>query len=147
MVDLALREAGISNRLLERLAATLKQVFRHLLELRARQRLVEVQGPARGGGDERQVDLRLLHLRELNLRLLCSFLQALRGHAVLREVNTVCCLELRNKPVDDLLVPVVTAEVGIAVRALHLEHAVTDLEHAHVEGAASEVKHEHGLFF
>ena len=43
------------------------------------------------------------------------------------------------------LVPVVTTEVGVARGRLHLEHAVSDLEHRHVEGAASEVEHENGL--
>ena len=54
-------------------------------------------------------------------------------------------LELLDEPVDDPLVPVVATEVGVAVGALHLEHAVADLEHRHVEGAAAEVEHEDRL--
>ena len=50
-----------------------------------------------------------------------------------------------DQPVDDLLVPVVAAEVGVAVGGLDLEHAVADLEHRHVERAAAEVEHEDRL--
>ena len=102
-------------------------------------------GPSGRGGDERQVDLGLLDLAELDLRLLGRLLQALRGHAVGGEVDAVRGLELLDEPVDDPLVPVVAAELGVAVGALHLEHAVADLEHAHVERAAAEVEHEDGL--
>ena len=84
VVDLVLGEPGVLDRLLERLAAALEQVGGELLELRARQLLVEVQRAFGGGGDERQVDLRLLHLRQLDLRLLGRFLQPLQRHVVLR---------------------------------------------------------------
>jgi len=137
VVDLTFREPGVADRLLERLATTLEQVGGHLLELGARERLIQVQGAVGGCGDERQVDLRLLHLRQLDLRLLCGFFQALRGHAIFRQVDAVRGLELRDEPVDDALVPVVATETRVAVRALHFEHAVADLEHAHVEGAAA----------
>ena len=43
------------------------------------------------------------------------------------------------------LIPVVTAEVRVAMGGLHLEHAVADLEDRHVERAATEVEHEDGL--
>ena len=56
-------------------------------------------------------------------------------------------LELLHQPVDDALVPVVATEVGITMGALHFEHAVTNFQHAHVEGSTTEVEHEHGLVF
>ena len=145
VVELTLADAGVLERLLERHPAALDQVGGHLLELGPGERLVEVQRALGRGRDERQVDLGLLHLAELDLGLLRGFLQALRGHAVLVEVDAVGGLELLDEPVDDALIPVVATEVGVAVGALHLEHAVADLEHAHVERAAAEVEHQDGL--
>ena len=67
------------------------------------------------------------------------------GHLVLGQVDAVGGLELVNEPVNDALVPVVAAEVGVAVGGLHFEHAVTDFEHRHVKRAAAEVEHEDRL--
>ena len=69
----------------------------------------------RSGGDERQVDLRLLHLTEFDLGLLGRFLQTLHGHAIGREIDTVGRLELRHEPIDDALVPVVAAEAAMEI--------------------------------
>ena len=82
---------------------------------------------------------------ELDLRLLGRFLQPLRGHLVVGEVDAVRVLELGDHPVDDALVPVVAAEVRVAGGRLDLEHAVADLEHRHVERAAAEVEDEDRL--
>ena len=145
VVQVALADAGVLERLLERDPAALDEVGRHLLELGAGERLVEVQRAVGVGGDERQVDLRRLHLAELDLGLLGGLLEALDRHPVGGQVDALGVLELRDQPVDDALVPVVATEVGVAVGRLDLEHAVADLEHRHVERAAAEVEHEHGL--
>jgi hypothetical protein len=50
-------------------------------------------------------------------------------------------LELVGEPVDQALVPVVAAQVRVAVGREHLEHAVADLEDRDVERAAAEVEH------
>ena len=145
VVEVALGDAGVLERLLERDAAALDEVGRHLLELGPAERLVEVQRAVGRGRDERQVDLRLLDLAELDLGLLGGLLEALGGHAVVAQVDAVGRLELLDEPVDDPLVPVVAAEVGVAVGRLDLEHAVADLQHRHVERAAAEVEHEDRL--
>ncbi len=55
-------------------------------------------------------------------------------------------LELLDQPVDDALIPVVTAEVVVAGGRADLDDAVADLEQGHVEGAAAEVEDQDGLF-
>ena len=57
----------------------------------------------------------------------------------LAEVDALVLLELGDDPVDHPLVQVVAAQVRVAVRGLHLDHALADLQHRDVEGAAAEV--------
>jgi hypothetical protein len=78
--------------------------------------------------DERQVDVVGGGGGEGDLGLLGLFLQALERHRVLAEVDAVVLLEGVDEPADEGVVPVVAAEVGVAVGGLHLEHAVADLE-------------------
>ena len=58
---------------------------------------------------------------------------------VLAEVDALLALELVGNPIDDDLVEVIAAEVGVAVRRFHLEHAVADVEDGDVERTAAEV--------
>ena len=83
VVDLVLGEPGVLDGLLERAPAALEQVGGEVLELGPGELLVEVERAVGRGGDERQVDLRLLHLAELDLGLLGRLLEALQGHVVL----------------------------------------------------------------
>ena len=133
------------DRLVEGSLAGLDEVGGELLELGPRELHVEVLGALVGGGDEGEVDRRLLDGRQLDLGLLGRLLEALQGHLVVGEVDALGVLEGLDEPVHDALVPVVAAEMGVARGRLHLEDALSDLEHRHVEGAAAEVEHEHGL--
>ena len=78
-------------------------------------------------------------VRQLALGLLRGLLQPLERHLVLREVDPLVLLELRDDPLDHALVEVVAAEVGVAVRGLDLDDALAHLEDRDVEGAAAEV--------
>ena len=139
LVDIPGGLAGIVEGLLHGLERAPQEVAHELLELGPAEAEVEVLGTARVGGDEGQVDLRLLDAGELDLGLLRLRLETLEGLAVLAQVDAFGLPELVDEPVDDAVVEVVTAEVGVAVRAEHLEGAVADLEDGDVEGAATEV--------
>src|SRR5690606_31376906 len=74
----------------------------------------------------------------------------LEGDLVLGEVDAVLVLHLRDQPVDDLLVPVVTAEAVVTVGGAHLDGGelvlvLADLQQGDVEGAATEVEDEDEL--
>ena len=54
---------------------------------------------------------------------------------------------IRDRPVDDYMVEVITAEVGVAVGRFHFEHSVAEFEDGDIECAAAEVKHGDLLVF
>ena len=88
------REARVLERLAARLDGLLDQVVDQRLELRARQLQGQMLRTGRVGRDERQVDLGLRRGRELDLRLLGGFLQALQRELVAAQVDALLLLEL-----------------------------------------------------
>ena len=77
--------------------------------------------------------------RQLDLGLLGGFLQPLQRQLVVLQVDALFLLELGRQVFDQAHVEVLAAEEGVAVGRLHLEHAVADLQHRDVEGAAAKV--------
>ena len=53
----------------------------------------------------------------------------------------VLVLELLCQPVDDHMVEVIAAQMGVAVGGFHLKHTVAQLQNGDIEGAAAQVKH------
>ena len=123
----------------------LQDVVDHVLELGARQPHHQVLRTGRVGRDERQIDFGLEQRRKLDLRFFRRFLQALQRHLILGKIDAVFLLELADDPVDQPLVDVVAAKVGVAVGRLHFHDAVADFEDRDVEGAAAEVKNGDGF--
>ena len=141
LVDLLGVELGVFERLHDRAAAPLDQRITHLLELCPSDGDLQVLGPRGIGRDEGQIDVGTLGRRELLLGLFAGLLEPLQGHRVFAEIDALLLLELIGHVIDQGLVEVVAAEVGVAVGADHPEHAVGHLEHRDVERAAAEVEH------
>ena len=127
--------------LLHRFHRPLQQVFHQLLELRPGQLKLHVLRAGSVRRQERQVDLRFLQLRKLDLGLFSSFLEALNRHLVLADVDALIALELGRHPIDDALVDIVAAKVRVAVRRLHFDDAFADFEDRNIKRAAAQVVH------
>mmetsp|Transcript_19855 Transcript_19855/g.51997 ORF Transcript_19855/g.51997 Transcript_19855/m.51997 type:complete len:790 (+) Transcript_19855:96-2465(+) len=145
LVDVRGAQLGILQGLLDGHAAALDQLARDLLELRARERLLDVLRPGRICSDEGERDLRLIDAGQLDLGLLRRLGEALQRLPVLEEFDALLRLELGGEPLHDDAIEVVASEVGVAVGGQHLADAVADLEHGDVEGAAAEVEDHDGL--
>jgi hypothetical protein len=57
----------------------------------------------------------------------------------------VFLLDELDEVLHDPLVKVFASKMGVSVGALNFEHAFVDGEHAHIEGAATQIKHQNGL--
>ena len=146
LVDLRRLEPRVLQRLFHRRQGPLHQIVDQLLELGPGQRHVEMLGAGLVGRDERQVDFGGHGGRQLHLGFFRGLFQPLQRHRVLGEIDALIFLELGHQPIDDPLVEVVTTQVGVAVGAFHLEHALGQLQHRDVVGAAAEVVDRHLLF-
>ena len=93
------------------------------------------------GGDKRQVDLGRSGGRQLDFGFFGLLFESLQGHGVEAQVNALVLLEFLGQPVDNFLVEIVAAEVGVAVGGFDLKDAVAQFEDGNVEGAAAEVVH------
>ena len=138
-VDIAGGQAGVLQCQPARLDGAARQIIDQAFQLGARQAHVQVLWPARVRSDKGQVDLGAQGGRKLDLRFLSRFFQALQRLTILPQVNAVFPAELIGYPIDDAVVEVVSAQVGIAVGRLDFKDAVRDLKNRNIKGAAAQV--------
>ncbi len=133
-------ELGVGQGVDDRLAASLDERTDELLQLASRDGDLEMLGTVLIGGDEGQIDGGLHRAGEFDLGLFGGFLQALEGHRVFAQIDAFGAFEFVGQIIDEDLVEVVAAEVGVAVDAEDFEDAVADVEHGDVERSAAEVE-------
>src|SRR5262249_15502303 len=139
LVDLRRRQHRVLERNPAWLDRLLNEIVDQRLEFRAGQFHGQVLWPRRIRGDEWQVDFGLRGRRQLDLRLLGRLLQALQRELVATQVDALFLLELVGEIIDKTHVEIFAAEERVAVRRLHLEHTVSDLENRNVERPAAEI--------
>ena len=153
MVDVGDAYASVAQHVVERGAAAAQQVGGHFLEVGTGQGLVQMHRSAvRGHGQVLHGDGGAGGAGQFLLGLLGGFLQTLQGDLVLAQVNAVLVLDFADEPVDDLLIPIVAAQVVVAVGGLHLNGGeaviiLADLQQGHIEGATTEVEDQNGFIF
>src|SRR4030043_1705853 len=89
---------------------------------------------------EGQIDLRLHHIGDFNLCLFPGLLQSLKGHSIFSEINPLIFLKLIGQIVDEALVKVISAEMGIPVGRFDFKDAVTQLKNGNIKSSATEVE-------
>ncbi|EPY27152.1 NAD-specific glutamate dehydrogenase domain protein [Strigomonas culicis] len=138
----ALVHLGVGQHALHGLHGATEEVTAQLLEARAGDGGLEVDVV------EQRVDLdgRLGGGRQRALGALAGRAQAAQGAVVVGEVLAlVLALELVGEEVDEAVIEVLAAEVGITRGGFDLEDAAVDREQRHIERTAAEIEDEHVL--
>ena len=139
LLQIRCAQAGILQSLADRGHGAVNQICGQLVELCTGQGHIQMLGAGSVSSDEGQVDLAAHSAGQLDLCLLGSFLQALSGHLILAQVDAVLSLEGVSHPVDDALVEIVAAQMGVAVGGQNFGDAVAHLNDGDIEGAAAQV--------
>ncbi len=140
-VDVGGCEAGVAESVFARFHCCLDELVGQLFESGACQLFHQVLGSGCGSGDVGQVDFCSGYAGKFYLGFLGSFFEALESHGVLSQVHAFVLEELVGEPVDDHVVEVVAAQVGVAVGGFNFEYAVAKFEDGDIECAAAEVEH------
>ena len=150
VVDVRDRDARVADDGVERRLGAVEQVLRHLLELRARELLVQVDRAVLAHRQVLQRDVGARRGRELLLGLLGRLAQALQRDLVLGQVDARGVLHLLDEVLHDALVPVVAAEAVVTGGGAHLDGrevvlVLAHLEQGDVERAATQVEDQDEL--
>ena len=92
-------------------------------------------------------DLRFKRYAELLFGLLANGLQADAGTLVIIEIDACLLLKLFDAVIDQDFIEVSTSQIHVTVHGKHIYQAVLDVEHGHIEGSTTKVKHNDVHFF
>ncbi len=138
-VDLGGRDARILQRLFHGRDGLLDKIVHKRFEFRARDLRRQMFRSACVRRDEGQVHFGLHCGGKFDLGFFGGFLQALKRKPVGAQIDAGVFLEFIGEITHDALVEILTAQERVAIGGFHLEHAVADFQHRHVERAAAEV--------
>jgi hypothetical protein len=139
-LEIGVLPLGVLNHLVHRPAAALDQMVDKFLERGPRDRHLQVFWAVGIGGDEGQVDVGLLGRAEFFLGLFAGLFKPLQGHRILAKIDPLLPLELVGHVVEQALVEIVAAQMGVAAGADHAEHAAAHVQKRDVERASAEVE-------
>mmetsp|Transcript_860 Transcript_860/g.2099 ORF Transcript_860/g.2099 Transcript_860/m.2099 type:complete len:714 (-) Transcript_860:79-2220(-) len=138
-------QVSVLQRILDWDLAAVQKIGAHLLKLRASNCGLNVLGSSVGGGDKGEGQAGLRGRRQLHLGLLGRLCQTLQRLAIFQQVNALVLLELVREEINNALVEVIAAQVGVAAGGQDLKHAVSHLQDGHIKCAATQVKDQNGL--
>ena len=109
------------------------------IELRAAEVHIEVLRSVSCRCNERQVDIGRCRCGQLLLCLLRGFLDSLKGHVVLGQVDAFLLSEFIDHVAGNDIVKVVAAKEAVAVDCEDFDDAVTDFDDGNIECTAAQV--------
>ena len=89
--------------------------------------------------NERQIDLGDVQRREIALRFFTGVLEALQGHQVIAQVDTVGLLEFLQYVSDETAVEIFASEEGISSSSQHFDDAAPELQNRDVKCSTAQV--------
>ena len=139
VVDLALGELGVLDRLVAWLDSSLDELVDNTFELCSSDLQVQVLGASSVHSKEGKVDVGLGRAGKFNLRVFSGFLDSLDGLDILGDVDSALLLKLSADVVDESIVKVLTAEKSVTVGRFDFEDTLLDFEDGDIEGSSSEI--------
>ena len=127
-VDFFRSETCILQAILHRRDRPLEQVIAQLFHFRPGQFKADMLRTGGVGGNKGQIDFVLLRAGQGDLGFLGLFLDALQGIGLFSKIHPLILFEFIQNPIHQSIVPVVAAQMGVAVGRLDFENSVADFK-------------------
>ena len=146
LIDVGSGNTGVCHSLSHWFNGSFYQVGSQLFELGSGDIHVHVQRTVCSYSDERQIDVGGSCTGQFLLCLFSSFLQSLMSHLVSSQVYTVFLCKGVCQEVQQCVVEVIAAQVGVTVGSQYTEHTVCQFQDGYVEGTAAQVVNQNLVF-